>query len=159
MRASKHFFSLASAEIYRNLDFNFTSADGSSNGAPTSHIAEAIQAIVASDQDYGQHIKSFRLGISEETSQNGLLMNRVLWDSVADPSKVLNTLILLLVKKAQTIETFQYDLFYIVKSAPANCTISIDGILRLNSVALFIKHFTESRVYIIYESGLTFPAR
>lgn len=90
------------------MDFNFTASDTLSSGAPTSRIAEAVQAIVASDRDYGQHIKSFRLGIAEDTSHNALLMSRVLWDSVADPSKVLNTLILLVIRKAGMMETFQY---------------------------------------------------
>lgn len=92
------------------LDFNFTSSDASNNGTPTSRIADAIQAVVASDQDYGQHIKSFRFGISEDANPDAVLMIRVLWDSVADPSKVLNTLILLMVRKAQMMETFQYVL-------------------------------------------------
>jgi hypothetical protein len=31
----------------------------------------------------------------------------VLWDSAADPSKVLNTLILLMARKAEMMESFQ----------------------------------------------------
>lgn len=106
-RVSQHFFSLATAEIYRDLDFNFTSSDALHDGTPHSRTADAVQTVVASDRDYGQHIRSFRLGISEETSNNALLMSRVLWDSAADPSKVLNTIILLMVRKADTMESFQ----------------------------------------------------
>lgn len=107
LRVSRHFFSLAGAEIYRVLDFNFASSDVDS-GAPISRTADALQAVVASDREYGLHIRSFRLGVSEENSHNALLMSRVLWDSVADPSKVLNTLILLMVKKAGMMESFLY---------------------------------------------------
>lgn len=75
-------------------------------------------------------------------------MNRVLWDSVADPSKVLNTLLLLLVNKAPTMETFQYVEYYPVNRTLAN-TLSTDGILQLSSVDLFTKLFINFRVYII----------
>lgn len=109
LRVSRHFFSLAGAEIYRVLDFNFASSEIDS-GAPISRTADALQAVVASDREYGIHIRSFRLGVSEENSHNALLMSRVLWDSVADPSKVLNTLILLMVKKASMMESFLYVL-------------------------------------------------
>lgn len=105
---SQHFFALASSEIYRVLDFNSASADD--NGAPISRVADALQTIVASDLDYGQHIRTFRLGLSEENSSNALILSRVLWDSVADPSKVLNTLILLMVRKATVLESFLYVL-------------------------------------------------
>lgn len=107
-RVSHHFFSLATAEIYRDLDFNFTSSDALHNGTPHSRTADAVQTVVASDRNYGLHIRSFRLGISEETSNNALLMSRVLWDSAADPSKVLNTVILLMVRQAGMMESFQW---------------------------------------------------
>lgn len=90
------------------LDFNSSCADDS--GAPVSHLADALQTVVASDLDYGQHIRTFRLGLSEENSPNALMLSRVLWDSVADPSKALNTLILLTVRKATVLESFLYVL-------------------------------------------------
>lgn len=108
LRVSRHFFALASSEIYRVLDFNSSCADDS--GAPVSHLADALQTVVASDLDYGQHIRTFRLGLSEENSPNALMLSRVLWDSVADPSKALNTLILLTVRKATVLESFLYVL-------------------------------------------------
>lgn len=107
---SRHFFALASSEIYRVLDFNSTFADDS--GAPVSRLADALQTVVASDLDYGQHIRTFRLGLSEENSSNALMPSRVLWDSVADPSKALNTLILLMVRKATVLESFLYILVH-----------------------------------------------
>lgn len=109
LRVSQHFFSLASAEIYRVLDFNFVSSDVDS-GTPTSRTADALQTIVTSDFVYGGLIRSFRLGVLEESDHNALLMSRVLWDSVADPSKVLNTLILLMLRGASMMESFLYVL-------------------------------------------------
>lgn len=106
-RVSRQFFALASSKIYRDLDFNFVSSDVDS-GTPTSRTADALQTIVTSDSAYGVYIRSFRLGVLEESDHNALLMSRVLWDSVADPSKVLNTLILLMLRKALMIEKFLY---------------------------------------------------
>lgn len=88
------------------LDFNSACADDS--GAPVSRLADALQTVVASDLDYGQHVRIFRLGLSEDNSSNALMLSRVLWDSVGDPSKALNTLILLMVRKATMLESFLY---------------------------------------------------
>lgn len=90
------------------LDFNSACADDA--GAPVSRLADALQTVVASDLDYGQHVRTFRLGLSEENSSNALMLSRVLWDSVGDPSKALNTLILLMVRKATVLESFLYVL-------------------------------------------------
>ena len=105
---SKTFYSLASAEIYRDLEFKFTTSEASDHGAMSSRLADALQTIVASEHDYAQYIKSFRYGVSEGNSHNALLMARVLWDSAADPCKVLNTTMLLMVKQAVILESFQY---------------------------------------------------
>lgn len=105
---SQHFFALASSEIYRVLDFNCVCADD--NGAPVSRLADALQTVVASDLNYGQHVRIFRMGLSEENSSNALMLSRVLWDSAGDPSKALNTLILLMVRKATVLESFLYVL-------------------------------------------------
>ena len=40
-----------------------------------------------------------------------LLMTRLLWDSKTDPSKFLNTALLLMARKASILETFKYALF------------------------------------------------
>ncbi len=110
LRVSRHFFSLASAEIYRDLDFNFTTSEASDHNAMSSRLADALQTIIASEHDYAQYIKSFRYGISEGNSHNALLMARVLWDPTSDPCKILNTAMLLMVKQAAILESFQYVL-------------------------------------------------
>ena len=107
---SKHCFDLASAEIYRDLNFSYTTSDTPNHGATISRLPDALQSIVASEHDYAHYIKSFRYGIADGSSHNSLLMGRILWDSSADPSKVLNTTILLMVKQATILERFQYGL-------------------------------------------------
>lgn len=115
---SPHFLSLANAEIYRDLDLKITNSGDDENGAPSSHAADALQTICASEHDYGQHIKSFRLGVNEDTidfvprslghvAHDPLLMTRLLWDSKSDSSKFLNTALLLVARKLRILETFQ----------------------------------------------------
>ena len=115
---SPHFLSLASAEIYRELDLKITNSGDEENGAPSSHAADALQTICSSEHDYGQHIKSFRLGVNEDSldcmprglthaGQDPFLMTRLLWDSKSDSSKFLNTALLLAARKLRILERFQ----------------------------------------------------
>ena len=114
---SRHCFSLASAEIYRDLDLDLNSHAGDGEAALVGlHAADALQTILTSDHDYGQHIKSFRLGIFDDRTEMGvghpsrsdpLLLTRLLWDTKSDPSKFLNTALLLTARRAKTMETFQ----------------------------------------------------
>lgn len=90
------------------MDFKFTTSDASDHGARTSRLADALQTIVASEHNYAQYIKSFRYGVSEGNNHNALLMARLLWDSVADPCKILNTTLLLMAKQSVILESFQY---------------------------------------------------
>jgi len=115
-RLSPDCLSLASAEIYRRLDLNLTHSSDEDHGLSVSHAADTLHTILASEQDYGKHIRSFRLGavdnISELTTghtgrSDSLLMTRLLWDSKSDSSKFLNTALLLVVRKTTKLETFQ----------------------------------------------------
>ena len=117
-RVSPHFLSLASAEIYRELDLKITNSGDEENGGPSSHAADALQTVCSSEHDYGQHIKIFRLGVNEDNiefvprsmghaAQDPFLMTRLLWDSKSDSSKFLNTALLLVARKLRILETFQ----------------------------------------------------
>ncbi len=117
-RLSPHFFYLATAEIYRDLNLNITNSGDEELGLPRTHAAEALQTILASEHDYGSHIKTLRIGVAEENVEQNtniasahrndhLLMTRLLWDSKSDSSKFLNTSLLLVARKATILETFQ----------------------------------------------------
>lgn len=119
-RLSPHCFSLASAEIYRNLDLNITNSFDEENGIPNNFAADALQTILASEHNYGPYIKSFRLGVAEDNNDpipvgappgvrgsDPLLMTRLLWDSKSDSSKFLNTVLLLMIQKASILENFK----------------------------------------------------
>lgn len=117
-RVSAPFFYLATAEIYRDLNLNITNSGDEELGLPRTHAAEALQTILASEHDYGSHIKSLRIGVAEDNIEQNtslanshrnehLLMTRLLWDSKSDSSKFLNTSLLLVARKAWKLETFQ----------------------------------------------------
>ena len=106
-RLSKRFFALATAEIYSDLDFHFTISDSKDSDTPFARLSDALQTIVSSDQDYARHIKRFRTSISPENHTHALMMMRILWGADLEPSKLLNTMLLLLLRKAKAMETFQ----------------------------------------------------
>ena len=47
-------------------------------------------------------------GRHQSAYDDQLLMTRLLWDSKTDPSKFLNTALLLMARKASILETFKY---------------------------------------------------
>ena len=124
-RLSPHCFFLANAEIYRILDLNLTNSGDDDSASPGSHAADALQTILASEHNYAQHIKSFRLGVNDDSldmlgghssHSDPLLMTRLLWDSKSDSSKFLNTALLLMARKANVMENFQWVAFRISQS-------------------------------------------
>lgn len=115
-RLSPDSLSLANARIYRNLDLNLTNSNEDDNGLPFTHAADTLHNILASEQDYGKHIRSIRLGAMDDTIElaagqpgrsDSLLMTRLLWDSKSDSSKLLNTALLLVARKTCKLEAFQ----------------------------------------------------
>ncbi|KAL8761794.1 MAG: hypothetical protein Q9184_002117 [Pyrenodesmia sp. 2 TL-2023] len=109
LTVSRHFFTLACAQLYRMLDFKLTNSDTTDEGGWSMRTAEALQTIVASDYDYGQHIKGFRITMVDDNTQSSLVMSRFLWDKAGFASKTLNTSLLLVLKKATALESFLWD--------------------------------------------------
>ena len=105
LRVSKHFHSLASAEIYRTLNFELRKQDTPHGGDSSSRIGDALQTIVTSEHDYAQYIRSFRITVTGMHPPN--LSGRLRWGMVADSSKLLNTALLLMLRKAKILENFQ----------------------------------------------------
>ena len=80
-----------------------------------SRAADALQTINTSEYNYAQHIKDFCLGLNDDSRQpTGFnisiagLVTRMVFDSKSDSSKLLNTSILLMVRKASILESFKY---------------------------------------------------
>ena len=112
---SLHCFKLANAKIYRNLNLTVTNFHDEENSVY--HAADTLQTILASEYDYGRWIKSFRMGIVEDNVEpsssrpaDPMLMSRILWDTKSDSSRFLNTVLLLMIRRAKILETFRYGM-------------------------------------------------
>ncbi|KAL8822233.1 MAG: hypothetical protein Q9191_007030 [Dirinaria sp. TL-2023a] len=108
-RTSRTFFSLASAEIYSCLDFRFTSTGAKDDDTPPARLSSALDAIVTSDHEYARYIKCFRLTISQEDAFNAYTLARLFWPAGANSTGMLNTALVLMLKRAKALETFQWD--------------------------------------------------
>ncbi|KAL8720230.1 MAG: hypothetical protein Q9225_002862 [Loekoesia sp. 1 TL-2023] len=143
LETQKHVFnyvSLACAELYRILDFKLTNSDTVDEGGWSMRTAEALQTIVASDYNYGQHIKSFRITMVDDNTQSALVMSRFLWDRAGFASKTLNTSLLLLLKKATMLESFLWDVPIELSGAVYQALHKIQGLRQLRlrlDVSLF----------------------
>ena len=108
---SKDFHHLASAALYRALDFNVTTTDTDDRGSTISRAADALQTINISEYNYAQHIKIFRMGVDDAPGPlNGApdhILTRIVFDSRSDASKFLNTSILQMVRRTTILESFR----------------------------------------------------
>ncbi|KAI4289631.1 MAG: hypothetical protein L6R35_001091 [Caloplaca aegaea] len=140
LTVSRHFFTLACAQVYRVLDFKLTNSDTVDEGGWSMRTAEALQTVVASDYNYGQHIKSFRINMVDDNTQSSLVMSRFLWDRAGFASKTLNTSLLLLLKKATALESFLWDVPIELSGAVYQALHKIQGLRQLRlrlDVSLF----------------------
>ncbi|KAL8942940.1 MAG: hypothetical protein Q9216_001355 [Gyalolechia sp. 2 TL-2023] len=140
LTVSPHFFTLAAAQLYRVLDFKLTNSDTVDEGGWSMRTAEALQTVVASDYNYGQHIKSFRITMVDENTQSSLVMSRFLWDRAGFASKTLNTSLLLLLKRATMLESFLWDVPIELSGAVYQALQRIQGLRQLRlrlDVSLF----------------------
>lgn len=140
LTVSPHFFTLASAQLYRVLDFKLTNSDTVDEGGWSMRTAEALQTVVASDYNYGQHIKSFRITMVDDNTQSSLVMSRFLWDRAGFASKTLNTSLLLLLKRATMLESFLWDVPIELSGAVYQALQRLQGLRQLRlrlDVSLF----------------------
>ena len=100
------FFPFASAQIYSSLHFRLTTCEAKENDCPALRLSDALQTIAISRHDYAQHIKSFSVTLSME--RDALETARFLWHPDLEPSKAMNTTLLIMIRRAKAMETFSY---------------------------------------------------
>ncbi len=102
---SKHFQDLASAQLYRVLKFALVDLSDYDHIHQTSRLASCLETLVASTRDYAKHIRELQLGQPgpEERATRIPGHNAV-------SGRLLNTLLLLTLKKTKALETFQWVL-------------------------------------------------
>ncbi|MCJ1398006.1 hypothetical protein MMC11_001203 [Xylographa trunciseda] len=108
--ASRHFHRLASAKLYSELQFTLTHADAHSYySLSCTRLADALHTFATSEHDYGQYVRCFTLMLSERDTED--VQRRVLskyhWEE--ESNRLLNTTLLLMLRKARALETFCWD--------------------------------------------------
>lgn len=99
---SKHFHDLASAQLYRVLEFSLVDMGDMDYISQTARATSGLETLVASGHDYAKYIKELQLGSSGPDDRT--------WRTPGDnfvSGRLLNTLLLLTLKKARALETFQ----------------------------------------------------
>ncbi|KAI3402165.1 hypothetical protein diail_94 [Diaporthe ilicicola] len=102
---SKHFRSLAAAELYRNFHIVFPDEDDPAFDSPIDGLAGGLETFVTSDYDYAKHLRDISLdtlsaGDKAETAYKPYLYS-------VSCGKFLNTLLLLTLRKAKALETLR----------------------------------------------------
>ena len=106
--SSKHFHNLASARIYRSLVFFLSHPDAPQYYRESHYrLADALQTFATSDYDYAQHVKKFRLQMSENDSEDAQKRIASRYHVSEEPTMLLNMALLLTIKKARSIESFR----------------------------------------------------
>ena len=107
-RVSKHFHGLASSKLYGNLMFvlGYT-GDPAFCSRPCTRFAEALHTFAISEHDYGQYVKVFILNSSERDSDELQKRMASSYHFEEEANKFLNTAVLLMLRKARTLEVFK----------------------------------------------------
>lgn len=102
---SRHCRDLAAAQLYRNFCIVFQDDDNGEPDLPVDALAGGFDSFVASDYNYAQHLRTLRL----DTLQLGDKAEDIYRPYLATVScgKFMNTLLLLTLRKARALESFQ----------------------------------------------------
>lgn len=102
---SKHFRDLAAAELYKHFHIVFPDDDDPYE-SPVDGLASGLNTFATSEYDYAKHVKD----VSLDTLSAGEKAELSYKDYLAEEScgKFLNTLVLLMLRKAKTLEKLRY---------------------------------------------------
>ncbi|KAF4126469.1 F-box domain [Geosmithia morbida] len=105
---SSHFRELASARIYRDFHIVFTDDDDESFDSPIDGLASGLDTLTTSEYNYAKHLRDISLdtltaGRKGENSYRPYLYSN-------SCGKFLNTLLLLALKRATSLEAFRWNI-------------------------------------------------
>jgi hypothetical protein len=101
----KKFRDLAAAELYRNFDFVFPDEEGATCHGSIDMLSEGLETFVASDYDYGQHLRRLTLD-TFNVGQKGEATYKPYFYCTSS-GKFLNTMLLLTLRKTKSLEDFR----------------------------------------------------
>ena len=106
---SKHFHGLASSKLYGSLTFVLGHTDDPTfYSRPCTRFAEALHTFAISEHNYGQYVKVFVLSSSELDGNELQKRMASSYHFEEEANKFLNTALLLMLRKARTLEVFKY---------------------------------------------------
>ncbi|KAL0933219.1 f-box domain-containing protein [Colletotrichum truncatum] len=105
---SKQFRELAAAQLYRNFHIVFPDEDDPSFDSPIDSLAGGLETFVSSDYDYAQHLRDISLDTLSAGDKAEAAYKPYLYS--ASCGKFMNTLLLLTLKNAKSLETFRWNI-------------------------------------------------
>ncbi|KAI9804181.1 MAG: hypothetical protein M1825_001583 [Sarcosagium campestre] len=143
---SKHFHSIASAQIYRDFNIGFPSDDMPGKGGEIDCLAGGLDTLTTSEHNYAQHLREIRL----DTHGNGERAERAYQDYsyALSCGKFLNTLLALTLSKACALETFNWNIRVELSRPVFNALHNISSLRHL--------HVRLQRGASLYESPIPF---
>ncbi|KAK3390539.1 hypothetical protein B0H63DRAFT_557497 [Podospora didyma] len=105
---SKHFRELAAAQLYRSFHIVFPDEDDPAFDSPIDGLAGGLETFVTSDYDYGKHLKDLSLDTLSAGDKAEKAYKPYLYS--VSCGKFMNTLLLLTLRKAKSLETFRWNI-------------------------------------------------
>lgn len=105
---SKHFRDLAASQLYRNFHIVFPDEDDKSFDSSIDGLAGGLDTFVTSEYDYAKHLRDLSLDTLSAGKKAENAYKAYLYD--VSCGKFMNTLLLLTLRKAKSLETFRWNI-------------------------------------------------
>ncbi|KAM7222771.1 hypothetical protein V8F06_001958 [Rhypophila decipiens] len=105
---SKHFHELASVQLYRNFHIVFPDEDDPAYDTPIDGLAGGLDTLATSDYNYAKHLRDISLDTHSAGDKAELAYKPYLYS--VSCGKFMNTLLLLALRKARSLETFRWNI-------------------------------------------------
>lgn len=158
---SRRFRDLAAAELYRSFNIIFPDDDDPAYDSPVDGLANGLETFATSDYDYAKHLRDVSLDTVSAGDKAELSYKHYLASQSC--GKFMNTLILLMLRKANALEKLRYVVLRLPQLA-ARCpadngtsltfnTIFTGGTFASNSVGRSTRRCTRSTLSGTYISA------
>ncbi|KAI9825681.1 MAG: hypothetical protein M1832_001025 [Thelocarpon impressellum] len=104
---SRHFHSIACAQLYRTFSIVFHDEDDPAFEGPIDGLAGGLDTIVTSEHDYGRYLK--KIGLDSLSAGDVGEKSYGPYSYAESCGKFLNTLLVLSMRKAKALETFYWN--------------------------------------------------
>jgi hypothetical protein len=102
---SKHFRDIAAEHLYRSFHIVFPDDEDPASDSPIDGLACGLDTFVTSEYDYAKHLREIVLEAVSGGDKGERAYRHYLYD--VSCGKFLNTLLLLTLRKAKSLETFK----------------------------------------------------